>query len=561
MTKVLVIGGYGTFGGRLVELLSDEPRLTLVVAGRDLRAARRFAKRFRKAKAKVEFARIDRSAPEADIAVIRPDVVVDASGPFQHYGGDPYRCVEAALQAGASWLDLSDSAEFTKGIVCLDELAREKGLYALSGVSSFPVLTSAVAERISVGMMRVNAIEAGIAPSPHARVGSNVIRAIASYAGQRIPRRVGGRDGYGIGMVDSRHLPVNVPGAVPLPRTRFALVEVPDLTVLAEQFPDAKDVWVGAGPKPALLHRMLWLAGHAVRMRMLSSLSFMVPVMDFAVNVVRWGEHRGGMTVRLHGEDRDGPVVRAWGLIAEGDAGPMIPSMACELIVRKHLDGESPRPGARTGAGALSLDDYEAAFAKRGIVHGLRMERRKPDELLYRRVMGEAFDRLARPLRMQHGKSPRPSRGIARVRPASNPFAGMVARLFGFPQDDGAVAVQVDVIATKGGEKWVRTYGDRRFASHLSAGTGRFDGLIVERFGPFCFGMALVERDGRIEMPLRCWSFLGLPMPRFLMPKAVAREHAADGRFNFEVEIALPLLGRMVRYEGWIEHVSLAEAA
>ena len=34
--RVLIIGGYGTFGGRLVDLLIDEPRLTLIVAGRDL---------------------------------------------------------------------------------------------------------------------------------------------------------------------------------------------------------------------------------------------------------------------------------------------------------------------------------------------------------------------------------------------------------------------------------------------------------------------------------------------------------------------------------------------
>ena len=32
--RILIIGGYGTFGGRLVQLLADETRLTLIVAGR-----------------------------------------------------------------------------------------------------------------------------------------------------------------------------------------------------------------------------------------------------------------------------------------------------------------------------------------------------------------------------------------------------------------------------------------------------------------------------------------------------------------------------------------------
>jgi hypothetical protein len=39
---ILIVGGYGIFGGRLVELLEDEPRLTLLVSGRSLERAREF---------------------------------------------------------------------------------------------------------------------------------------------------------------------------------------------------------------------------------------------------------------------------------------------------------------------------------------------------------------------------------------------------------------------------------------------------------------------------------------------------------------------------------------
>ena len=33
-TRVLIVGGYGIFGGRLAQLLADEARLTLIIAGR-----------------------------------------------------------------------------------------------------------------------------------------------------------------------------------------------------------------------------------------------------------------------------------------------------------------------------------------------------------------------------------------------------------------------------------------------------------------------------------------------------------------------------------------------
>ena len=39
---ILILGGYGTFGGRLATLLADETRLTLVIAGRSRAKAQAF---------------------------------------------------------------------------------------------------------------------------------------------------------------------------------------------------------------------------------------------------------------------------------------------------------------------------------------------------------------------------------------------------------------------------------------------------------------------------------------------------------------------------------------
>jgi hypothetical protein len=61
-----------------------------------------------------------------------------------------------------------------------------------------------------------------------------------------------------------------------------------------------------------------------------------------------------------------------------------------------------------------------------------------------------------------------------------------------------------------------------------------------------------VVSAGALSLVLRRWDVLGVPMPRFLMPRVVAGESAPDGRFQFSVEIALPLIGRLVRYRGWL---------
>lgn len=44
--KILVLGGYGVFGGRLVHLLADLAELELLVAGRHLPAAQAFCSRY-----------------------------------------------------------------------------------------------------------------------------------------------------------------------------------------------------------------------------------------------------------------------------------------------------------------------------------------------------------------------------------------------------------------------------------------------------------------------------------------------------------------------------------
>ena len=165
--RVLIIGGYGTFGGRLARLLADEPRLTLIIAGRSLKKAQDFCAAL-PARATRAAQAFDREGDaDAQIAACVPDIVVDASGPFQTYG-DPYRVVRAALARRIGYLDLADGSDFVKGIVQFDAAARERGVFIISGASSFPVLTAAVVRRLGRGMAQVESISAGIAPSPFA---------------------------------------------------------------------------------------------------------------------------------------------------------------------------------------------------------------------------------------------------------------------------------------------------------------------------------------------------------------------------------------------------------
>ncbi len=146
--KVLIVGGYGSFGGRLVELLAGELGLTLVVAGRSLEKAGAFCRENPAAKAELLPARFDRNGDlKGQLSALAPDILVDASGPFQDYGQDGYRLIESCIDAGVHYLDFADGADFVAGVKAFDEAADAAGIFVLSGVSTFPDSVSSSTNR------------------------------------------------------------------------------------------------------------------------------------------------------------------------------------------------------------------------------------------------------------------------------------------------------------------------------------------------------------------------------------------------------------------------------
>lgn len=83
-------------------------------------------------------------------------------------------------------------------------------------------------------------------------------------------------------------------------------------------------------------------------------------------------------------------------------------------------------------------------------------------------------------------------------------------------------------------------------------GQGQPSGWIVEQFGALAFDLELRPANGRLELVMRGMRCCGAPLPRLLWPRIRASESEDTGRFCFDVEIALPAIGRLVRYRGWL---------
>jgi hypothetical protein len=226
--------------------------------------------------------------------------------------------------------------------------------------------------------------------------------------------------------------------------------------------------------------------------------------------------------------------------------------MAVEVVVRKVIAGAQPKPGARSAALELDLSDYAPSFARHAIVTGTR-EETDPAWPLYRRVLGDAWNRLPPEIRDLHTlKGSMKASGRARVERGSGLFGRLIGALIGFPQAGDDIPVTVDFESRNGGEVWTRTFGTQRFSSVQTEGQGQHAYLVRERFGTVEVSLAVVLDGEVLRLIVRSWRFLGIPMPLFLAPGGVAFEHAEGERFNFNVEIAHPLVGTIVRYRGWL---------
>ena len=264
------------------------------------------------------------------------------------------------------------------------------------------------------------------------------------------------------------------------------------------------------------------------------------------------------MFVQVRGRADDGSTItREWHLLAEGEDGPLIPSMAVEAIVQQSLAGRAPRAGARTAVNDVDLAAYENLFARRTIFTGIRQIEPIEAQSPFQHILGSAWSLLPPPIRQLHSTtSVSIYAGKCTAHRGRSPLARAVTALVGFPKAGVDLPIRVKLTVDGAGERWVRTVADNTFSSTQRLAKGRSAGLIRERFGPVAIDMALVLQGPRMHYVIRRWSLCGLPMPLRLGPKTIASEFVdADERFCFDVKLWQPCVGLLVHYAGWLQPV------
>lgn len=354
--RILVLGGYGNFGGYIARALAPDPAVQLVIAGRSAAKARAFVEALGAANP-AEAAALDISGElAATLAGLRPDMVIHTVGPFQH---QDYRVAEASIAAGAHYCDLADARAFVRDIGTLDTAAKAAGVAVIAGASSVPCLTAAYLDDAMAEFAAIERVDYGITAAQQTNRGLGTASAILSYVGRPFAML---RDGmmqrvFGWQGLHSEVYPE-------LGRRWFGYCDIPDLDLFPARYPGLREMRFSAGHEIALLHFGTWLLSWGVRLRLL-------PRLD------RWGDKLlrasflfdplgsgcSGLHMRIAGQGRDGiRRHRTEWMIARSGHGPNIPCMPAILLARRVAAGAAPAPGARPCLDLINLDEYLGAL-------------------------------------------------------------------------------------------------------------------------------------------------------------------------------------------------------
>lgn len=344
--RVLVIGGYGTFGAAIARRLSREPDITLVIAGRSADKCRTLADAL-----KAEWLAIDVPRTiDAGLETARPDIVIHTSGPFQTQG---YDVAEACIRHTCHYIDLADARAFVANIVLLDEPAKDAGVLIVSGASSVPALTSAIVDKYRADFATLELLDFGIATAQKTNRGRATSELVLSYAGKPFTTLIDGaqKQVYGWQNLHWR----NFPG---LGWRVLGNCDVPDLALFPDRYSGLRTIRFRAGLELPVIHLSLWALAGLVRIGVLPNLAAAAP---FLLALSRpfdlIGTGSSGFYMDMDGYDRAARHKRiTFDLIAKSGDGLMIPCVPAIVTALKLSRGEIMQRGAMPCMGIVELD-------------------------------------------------------------------------------------------------------------------------------------------------------------------------------------------------------------
>jgi len=355
--SVLVLGGYGNFGKRIVKEIAKSVNFNVIVAGRHIEQAKNLCDSLVASNSKSQLTayQIDLNDSQFSDTLrhLQVDALVHTCGPFQ---AQDYRVAQAAINAGVHYIDLADGREFVTGITQLDSAAREKNVLVVSGASTVPGLSAAVVDYLQPHFAQIEGIDVGIAPGNRTERGLGTIQAILSYTGKPFLTWENGKwkQVFGWQSLRSHHY------SAPAGQRWLANCDIPDLLLFADRYKGIRTVTFGAGLELSILHFGLWALSWLSRAGIIHNWrSYAALFKRLSDWFLRFGSDVGAMHITLRGQGHDGkPLTKTWELMAQSGHGPQIPCTAAVALLKKLAASQIAIRGARPCLDLFTLNEF-----------------------------------------------------------------------------------------------------------------------------------------------------------------------------------------------------------
>lgn len=543
-SKVLVLGGYGNFGGMITKQLVKRD-VVVIMAGRSPLVAEKFIQENLSGVLNVKFANLD-SKKESfvrDLAVISPNIVVNAVGPYDDMN---YSIIKACLEIGADYVDLADNRSFVVNSFSLDAVAREKGRVIVVGASTVPGVSSAVLDKFLPEFDQLTKVEYDISPGNQTMFrGLATFESVLSYCGK--PLKIW-KDGSWktvtgwMGMRGTRMLGT--------PNLRYvSYCDIPDSDLFPQRYKNLETCEFRAGTELKTLQASSWILALLGKVGLVKNWSIHSgKLMKLWLMFFKpFGTPEGGMNVRMTGR-KDNQILQIdWRLFAGSAHGPNIPITPALIVIDKIIAGEI-ETGAYPCMGlfepSLLLDylkDYDIYAAE---------SKNLTDHPIASHIGLEYFKSMSKEIQEFHtwgGKCT----GYFKVTRGRGLFSNFISSIIGLPKSNPNAYV---VVVAKG-QKWTRHFeGSPRLLE--SQWCEDHNGLIIEDFGFAKFGFQLLPlKDGKgfKHVTKKFW-ILGLPIHRLIAPTANGITIQDETGWKAHVEVKIPFLGlKLVEYSGSVK--------
>jgi saccharopine dehydrogenase-like NADP-dependent oxidoreductase len=346
--RVLIIGGYGVFGGQIARMLAHHD-LHIGIGGRSMDKAQAFCERNHKI-ATMEAVEMDIDGMDlgAQLKDFQPTIVIHAAGPY----GRGYNVAMAAIAAGSHYLDLADDRTHVMDSVQLSEAARTAGVAVVMGASTLPGISQAVISQLAMDFAYLKSVDIGVTLGHRSPRGVSTVGSAAMQAGQPLSGWENGKAQrvWGWSKLPRRYFPGL--GWRSLGRANCA-----DLTLTPQCHPTLEHFRFGVGTELPIQQVGLRVLSWLPRLRVLRTLEGWTPLLTRLSGFPRLaGSGGSGLDVWLRGIDRQGKHMEVrWGVVSHGSEGLAIPCAAAVCLVEKLL-ASGLAAGAGPCVGLFSLD-------------------------------------------------------------------------------------------------------------------------------------------------------------------------------------------------------------